>query len=149
MDTKSLKTLKNLYLTTAIIATVNAIPGFGFLFNLLFGIPALAVAILAIIQIVAAKKAKQSVAISVLALVTGTIGFISAIIILLAMISDGGSSSYYMNSYGSSGNPVFGFAMLIGFCAWAMFVVTTVLHYVQFAKINKMIKMESFNQQQY
>lgn len=149
MDTKSLKTLKNLYLATAIVATINAVPGFGFLLNLIFGAPALAVAILAIIQLVAAKKAKQSVAISVLALVTGIIGFLSAILILLAMAADGGSTGYYVNSYSSSGNPVFGFAMLIGFCAWAMFVVTTVLHYVQFAKLNKMIKMEMFNQQQY
>ncbi|TLG77214.1 hypothetical protein [Culicoidibacter larvae] len=139
---ESIKGYRSLVLTNAIFCLVNAIPGLGMVLNFLIGIPSLVVLIMSVIEMFKAPKANQKRGVPILAMVAGTLGFISALMMVVSLILGNGSSSYSVNTSGSSGNPLILFAMLIGVTAWILYVISTIMHFMLVRKLGAIYRNE-------
>lgn len=134
---KLLETLKKLYLGTAILYTICAIPLVGYVINGVFALSSIIGFGLAVAIFMYARKARMSIIPAILSLMASGLGTISMIIILLLPTQQPTTVDVLMET-----NPVFTEALIIGVIAWLLYVIATVYLYIGFFSTRKMIRLE-------
>lgn len=134
---KLLTTLKKLYLGTAILYTICAIPLVGYIINGVFALSSIIGFALAVAIFSFARKARMSIIPAILSFMASGLGTISMIIILLLPAQQPTTVDVLMET-----NPVFTEALIIGVIAWLLYVIATVYLYIGFVSTRKMLRLE-------
>ena len=134
---KSLEMLKKLYLGTAILYTICAIPLVGYVINGVFSLSSILGFGLAEVIFMYARKARMSIVPAILSLMASGLGTISMIIILALPAQQPTTVDVLMET-----NPVFSEALIIGLVAWLLYVIATIYLYIGFASTRKMLRLE-------
>ncbi|MGL4662943.1 MAG: hypothetical protein ACRCV7_04625 [Culicoidibacterales bacterium] len=124
----ALSTARGLLLASAIISTIFAVPGLGWVLSILLQIPMIAFFVLAIITLIFAKKANVSIAGSIISIIANILSFISYGILLA-------TSSYPRLS------PAFetlsSIYLLVGVITWIIFIASAIVLFFEFFNAQK------------
>lgn len=122
-NNKTLRTLKNLTLANAILCVIIAIPVFGMVLSFMLQIPMIAVAIIAILSIIRAKKVQSTILGSIMALIASAVSFLSGLFFVIASMSS--EDSFFSSLY-----------FFTGLIAWILYVIATIFLFLEYNELS-------------
>lgn len=122
-NNNTLRTLKNLTLANAILCVIIAIPIFGMVLSLMLQIPMIAVAVIAILSIVRAKKVQSTILGSIIALIASAVSFLSGLFFVIASLSS--EDNFFGALY-----------FFTGLIAWILYVIATIFLFLEYNELS-------------
>lgn len=142
MDIKKIKVAKGLVLASAIVCLINTLPIIGYYANFITaGIVSLLVLALAIVTVVFCARARMPKAGAIFAIVASALGCISIWLMLLDATSlvglDMTDTEAIARIIQQGGFALLLFGFVVGLVAWVLFLVSTIILFINFAKIGQ------------